>query len=125
MSPFLLIGLTPMAVFLAGTLNPNAFEIAGFILAWSLVLHLPSARAASVRAGAIVGSLVAALLLSRFASAVWVALGALIALTIVGFNRVRTLGWRFFGPALGLTAAALAALAAWTAYAACPTRPRR
>ncbi|MBI5088480.1 MAG: DUF2142 domain-containing protein [Actinobacteria bacterium] len=116
LSPLLLIGLTPMAVFLAGTLNPNAFEIAGFVLAWSLVLHLPEPRAATTRAGFVVGLLVAALLLSRFASAVWVALGALVAVTIVGFARLRTLGWRFFAPALGCTAAALAALAAWTAY---------
>jgi hypothetical protein len=116
LSPFLLIGLTPMAVFLAGTLNPNAFEIAGFILAWSLVLHLPEPRAASTRAGVIVGALVAALLLSRFASAVWVAVGAIVALVMVGFGRLRTLGWRFFAPALGLSAAAVVALAAWTAY---------
>ena len=46
LSPLLLIGLTPMTVFLAGTLNPNGFEIAGFVLGLEPV---PAPRRARVR----------------------------------------------------------------------------
>ena len=116
LSPLLLIGLTPMAVFLAGTLNPNAFEVAGFMLAWSLCLHLGHPRAATVRGGLIAGGLVAALLLSRFASVVWVAAGALAVAALSGIAGIRQLGRRFFVPALGCAVAAVAALVAWSAY---------
>jgi hypothetical protein len=116
LSPLLLIGLTPMAVFLAGTLNPNAFEIAGFILAWSLFLHIRSPRAATVRAGFLVGGLVAAMLLSRFASVVWVGVGALLGVVLAGKDGLRRLGLRFFVPAIGCSLAAIGALAAWSAY---------
>ncbi|MCU1360076.1 MAG: putative rane protein [Ilumatobacteraceae bacterium] len=117
LSPLLLIGLTPMTVFLAGTLNPNGFEIAGFILAWSLCLHLDRPRAASARAGFIVGALVSAMLLSRFASVVWVASGAVIAAVLLGWTGMRRLGRRFFVPAIGCSVAAVVALAAWSKYA--------
>lgn len=117
LSPLLLIGLTPMTVFLAGTLNPNAFEIAGFILVWSLFLHLDEPRASTARAGFVVGGLVAALLLSRFASVVWVAAAAVIAAVLLGWSGLRRLGRRFFIPAVGCSLASVAALAAWSAYA--------
>lgn len=117
LSPLLLIGLTPMAVFLAGTLNPNGFEIAGFVFGWTLLLHLRHPRASSVRAGLLTGGLVGVLLMSRFASVVWIALGALVALILLGTEGVRRLGVRFFLPALGAAGTAVAALAAWSWYA--------
>lgn len=117
LSPLLLIGLTPMAVFLAGTLNPNAFEIAGFVFGWTLLLHLHHPRAATARAGLLTGGLVGVLLMSRFASVVWIALGALVALVLLGLDGVRRLGLRFFLPALGAAGTAVAALAAWSVYA--------
>lgn len=117
LSPLLFIGLTPMTVFLSGTLNPNAFEIAGFVFAWSLCLHLTSPRAPTVRAGFLVGGLVAAMLVSRFASVVWVGGGAVVAALLLGISGLRHLGRRFFVPAIGCTVAALGALAAWSLYA--------
>jgi hypothetical protein len=116
LSPLLLIGMTPMTVFLTGTLNPNGFEIAGFILAWSLCLHLGRPRVATVSAGFIVGALVAAMLLSRFASVVWVAAAGVIAAILLGWAGIRQLGRRFFIPAIGCAVAAVGALAAWSAY---------
>ncbi len=118
LSPLLLLALTPMTLFLGGSVNPNGFEIAGFLLLWALCLHVGSERAPGQRSGVIVGSIVAVLLLSRFASAIWVATGAgVIALTI-GLSGVRRfLNRAFLVPALGLSAAASALLVVWSRFA--------
>lgn len=118
LSPLLLIGLTPMTLFLAGTVNPNGFEIVGFLLIWALCLHVDGDRAPGRRAGLIVGSVAAALLLSRFASAIWVATGAAVMMLTIGVSGVkRFLNRAFLVPAVGLTAAASVVLVAWSRYA--------
>ncbi len=87
-SSLMLLPLTPMAVFLAGSVNPNAFEVVGCMLLWALWLLVPP-RAESadrpaplsppgLRAGLAVGALMSALLLSRYAAAFTLAAGAVV-----------------------------------------------
>ncbi len=117
-SPLLLLGLTPMTLFLAGSVNPNGFEVAGFLLLWALCLHIDTDQAVSRRAGVIVGSIVAVLLLSRFASAIWVACGVgVIALTIGASGVRRFMNRAFLMPAAGLSVAASVLLVGWSRYA--------
>ena len=117
-SPLLLLGLTPMTLFLAGSVNPNGFEVAGFLLLWALCLHVDTDRAAGRRAGVIVGSIVALLLLSRFASAIWVASGVgVMALTIGARGLRRFINRAFLVPAVGLSAVASVLLVGWSRYA--------
>lgn len=117
LSPLLLLGLTPMTLFLAGSVNPNGFEITAFLLLFTLCLHLDHPAVAGRRGGIVAGSLVAVVLLSRFASSVWVASGALVVAVLLGRAGVRRfLHRRFLVPALGLSGAAVVALFAWSAY---------
>ena len=118
LSPLLLLGLTPMTLFLGGSVNPNGFEIAGFLMLWALCLQVDSERAPGRRSGVIVGTIVAVLLLSRFASAIWVATGAgVIALTIGVSGVRRFMNRSFLVPVLGLGGVASALLVAWSRYA--------
>lgn len=116
--PLLLLGLTPMTLFLSGTVNPNGFEIAGFLLLWSLCLLAWHDRAAGRLGGAVVGAIVAALLLSRVASVMWVLAGAAVMSIVLGWAGVRRfVNLRFLVPALGLSGAAAVFLFGWLQYA--------
>jgi Predicted membrane protein (DUF2142) len=118
LSPLLFLALPPMALFLAGTVNPNGFEIAAFLLLWTLCLHISHPRAATRQSGLLVGLLVATVLLSRFASLIWVAASVVVVLLLVGWTGAkRFLNARFLVPAIGSSIAAIAALFAWSVYA--------
>ncbi len=117
-APLVLLGLTPMTLFLAGSVNPNGFEVAGFVLLWVLCLHAGHERAPTAFGGTVVGGLVAILLLSRFASAIWVSTGAAVVLLVLGVSGLRRfLNRRFLVPALGLGGLAVVMLLAWSRYA--------
>lgn len=117
-TPLLLLGLTPMTLFLSGSVNPNGFEVAGFLLLWVLCLHAGHERAPTALGGTLVGGLVAVLLLSRFASAIWIATGAAVVVLLLGVTGIRRfLNRQFLVPALGLSGAAVVALLAWSRYA--------
>ena len=118
LTPLMLVGLPPMAVFLAGTVNPNAFEVCAFLVLAALMLHLQHRQARTAMGGAIVGCIVAAVLLSRFASALWVVAFAVVVAVLLGWNGLKPfLNRRFLTPALGCTAGATALLVAWSRYA--------
>lgn len=118
LSPLLLLALPPMTLFLAGTVNPNGFEVAAFLLLWTLCLHISHPRATSWQSGLLVGLLVAAVLLSRFASLIWVAAGIVVVLLLIGWNGIkRFLTKAFLLPAIGSTVAAVVALFVWSVYA--------
>jgi Predicted membrane protein (DUF2142) len=118
LSPLLLIGLTPMTLFLSGSVNPTGFEIAGFVLLWAVCLHLDSRSAATRRGGVIVGSIVAAVMLAHFASVMWVITGAVVMALVLGIAGLRPFLRRsFLLPAAGIAAAATVALFAWSRYA--------
>lgn len=117
-TPLVLLGLPPMALFLAGSVNPSGFEIAGFVLLWTMCLHVDHERAPTAFGGALVGGLVAMLLMSRFASAIWVAAGAAVVVLLLGITGLkRFLNRSFLVPALGLSGAAVVLLLAWSRYA--------
>ncbi len=116
--PLLLLGLTPMMLFLSGTVNPNGFEVAGFLLLWALCLFARDPRAPTRLGGALVGAIVAALLLSRVASVMWVAAGTVIVTLAIGLRATRAfLNRRFLAPALGISGVAAAVLFGWLQYA--------
>jgi len=118
LTPLLLIGLTPMTMFLAGTVNPNAFEIALFVFLWTLCLHLDHPRAHSAVGGVLVGGALAVVLLSRFAAVIWAVVGVLVLCALLGTQGIRRfVNRRFLGAAAACIAPALALLAWWTSYA--------
>jgi len=126
LTPLLLLAATPMTLFLAASVNPNGFEVAGFVLLWSLCLHIASDAAPSRRSGAIVGLVVAMLLLSRFASVIWVAFGAFVLVLLLGITGVRRFLTRdFLVPALGISGAASLLVVAWSRYAGVQTDDAR
>ena len=118
LTPLLLLGLTPMTLFLSGSVNPNGFEIAAFLLFWALCLHLDHPAASTITGGLLVGGLAAATLLSRFAAAVWVVAACVVVGLLLGRAGLRRFAnRRFLLPAAGLTAAAALIIVAWSAYA--------
>jgi hypothetical protein len=118
LTPLLLIGFTPMTMFLAGTVNPNAFEIALFVFLWTLCLHLDHPRAHTAFGGAIVGGALAIVLLSRFAAAIWAVVGLLVVIALIGAQGIRRfVNRRFLGAAAACVAPAIALLTWWTFYA--------
>lgn len=121
-APLVLLGLTPMATFLAGGVNPNAFEIAGFVLLWSLLLVHDHPRAASAIGGALVGGLAGAMLLARFASAIWLAAALVIAVVLLGRTGLRRFWHRgFLLAACGTGGVAAALVLWWSSYAGATT----
>ena len=112
-APLLLLGLTPMAMFLAGGVNPNAFEIAGFALLWSLLLIHDHPRAPTALGGALVGGLAGAMLLARFASAIWLVAALVLAVVVIGRDGLRRFWTRRFVVAAGGVGGAAAALVLW------------
>jgi hypothetical protein len=117
-TPLLLLGLAPMTLFLSGSVNPNGFEVAGFMLLWALCLHSGHDRAPTRLGGLLVGGVAAMLLLSRFASAIWLLAGAVVIAVALGVAGVRRFLVRpFLVPALGITGAAVVVLLAWSRYA--------
>ncbi|MFM2070705.1 MAG: hypothetical protein RLZZ623_968, partial [Actinomycetota bacterium] len=99
------------------TVNPNGFEIAAFLLLWTLLLHVHHPRASSWQGGALVGGLVAAVLLSRFASLIWVVVAIAVFAIFIGFSGLRRfLNRRFLLPSMGGTLGAIAVLMVWSRY---------
>jgi hypothetical protein len=118
LTPLLLIGLTPMTMFLAGTVNPNAFEIALFMFLWALCLHLDHPRAHTAFGGVLVGGTMAIALLSRFASAIWAVVGLFVVIALIGPQGIRRfLNRRFLGATAACVIPAVALLTWWTFYA--------
>jgi hypothetical protein len=117
-TPLLLLGLAPMTLFLSGSVNPNGFEVAGFLLLWALCLHAGHERAPTRLGGSLVGAIAAMLLLSRFASAIWLLAGAVVMAVVLGVAGLRRFLVRpFLVPAFGITGSAVVVLLAWSRYA--------
>lgn len=117
-APLLLLGLTPMALFLSASVNPNGFEVAAFVLLWALCLHAGHPRAPTARGGLVVGALLAMVLCSRVTSIMWVLAGTVVVVLALGGTGVRPfLNRRFLVPALGLAALAELSTVVWTRWA--------
>lgn len=118
LSPLLVVALTPMTLFLAGSVNPNGFEIAAFAVLWAMVLLIDSPRAPTTRSGLLVGALFAAVLLSRFGAGISVASGGVVVMIMLGRDELkRFLNRKFLTAVIGVTSASILLLIAWSRYA--------
>jgi hypothetical protein len=113
-----LAALTPMALFLFASVNPNAIEIAGFVAIWACLTRVTTDEVSPRRLLIAASLLSAAVVLMRPISIVWMA--GMVAVVLVGATRqrrrelmsARTLMW-----AVGPTAVALIVSWAWAIYA--------
>lgn len=113
--PLLLVGLTPMTLFVSAGVNPNGFEITAFMLAWSLLLLVQPSTRPSALAGAAVGALAGAAIVSRFAASIWVMSGAIVVCALLGARGLRRFATaRFLLPAAALVGLAVGALLWWS-----------
>lgn len=88
-----ILGLTPMAMFLAGTVNPSGLEIAGAVCGWTGVLlltHDPSHSAIRLWATS-AGIGLSLMVLSRPASYLWLVPIAVVALVMLDRQKWRLL----------------------------------
>ncbi len=117
-TPLLLVALTPIALFLAGGVQPSGFEIAAFALLWALTLFADDPRAPTATGGFLIGGLFASVLLSRFGAVLAVGSAMVVVLIMLGWQGTRRfINRRFLVPLFGTIAAAILALAAWSRYA--------
>lgn len=113
----LFLGLTPLALNLAGSVNPSGLEIASAACFWVVVLALMHDSPAIplkllVALGAVSGTLLAT---CRILGGAWVLLAVLLSLTTVGpAKRGRFLRARSSHVVLGSAAIAVAVMTAWT-----------
>jgi Predicted membrane protein (DUF2142) len=113
----LFVGLTPIAVNLLGSVNPNGLEIASGFCFWAVTLALVHGKAVLatnrlVTLGVLSGVTLAS---CRILGGVWIALAVAVALTTVGpAERRRFVSSRSAHVVLGSAAGAVAAMAAWT-----------
>ena len=116
--PLQLAVFTPMALSLMGSVNPNAVEIAAFVLVWACLMRVVSEPSLS-RGLLIVASIVAAtVVLMRPLAFAWLCGVAVVAFVVAGPDRRRALLSRRMWPwAVVPTAIALVVSWAWTLYA--------
>ena len=91
LAPLMLIALTPMALFMMGSVNPNATEIAGFVAVWALLMRLCTDERISNRLTLATSITAGALIMSRPISAVWLACVAIVVLIAAAPERRREL----------------------------------
>ncbi len=113
-----LAALTPMALFLFASVNPNAIEIAGFVAIWACLTRVTTDRRVPRQLLIAASLLSAAVVLMRPIAIVWMA--GMVAVVLIGATRQRrrelmsrwTLAW-----AVGPTAVALVVSWLWALYA--------
>lgn len=91
LTPLLMAAVTPMALFMMASVNPNGFEIAGFVLLWALLLRLgideEVSKVFAIGAGTTAGILV----LCRPISAAWLVCVAAVVVIAISAERRRQL----------------------------------
>jgi Predicted membrane protein (DUF2142) len=113
----LFLGLTPIALNMSGSVNPNGLEIAAAVCFWAVILALVYgtsvlAQRQLVRLGAVSGVL---LVTCRFLGWAWIVLAVVLSLMTVGrAERRRFLSSRSAHVVLGCAAVAAVVMAAWT-----------
>ena len=121
-----LAALTPMALFLMGSVNPNAIEIAGFVAIWAGLSRVMTDDEFPMRLLILASCLSAAVVLMRPIAIVWMA--GLVAVAIIAasprrrreFIARRSLAW-----AIGPTALALVCSWLWLLYARIELKDQR
>ncbi len=112
-----LAALTPMAVFLMASVNPNAAEIAGFVAVWACMTRVVTDAELPMRLLMLASFLSAVIVLMRPISIVWMA--GLVAVVLIGASRQRRrdlFSWRPLAWAVGPTAVALVLSWVWAVY---------
>lgn len=116
----ILIAFTPMALFLAGTINPNGLEISSSIALWTAATVLVTNHVTDPPAGllAVIGVSASVLALCRADSPLWLVVIPLI-LSPMWYRRFR---WQWLGSRktltlLGVTGCAVAVAVGWTLVA--------
>ncbi len=89
LAPLMLVTMTPMALFMMASVNPNATEISGFILIWALLTRLCVDDQPSKRFSLALGITAAVLIMFRPISAVWLACVGIIVLIAASPTRRR------------------------------------
>jgi hypothetical protein len=121
-----LAALTPMALFLFASVNPNAIEVAGFVAIWACLTRVTTDVLLPSRLLVTASLLSAAVVLMRPISIVWMT--GMVTVVLIGARRERrrelmsrrTLVW-----AVGPTALALIASWLWAIYARIEVRDDR
>jgi hypothetical protein len=112
-----LAALTPMALFLMGSVNPNAIEIAVFVAVWACLSRVATDAQLPLRLLILASWLSAAVVLMRPISIVWMA--ATIVVAVIGTSpqrRRELLSRRTLAWAVGPTALALVGSWMWAVY---------
>ncbi|MEY2415282.1 MAG: hypothetical protein QOH53_616 [Ilumatobacteraceae bacterium] len=112
-----LAALTPMALFLMASVNPNAAEIAGFVAIWACMTRVVTDEELPMRLLILASFLSAVVVLMRPISIVWMA--CLVAVVLIGASRQRRrelFSWRPLAWAAGPTAIALVVSWVWAVY---------
>lgn len=109
--------LTPMALFLMASVNPNAMEIAGFVAIWACLSRVATDAQLPKRLLIVASLLAAAVVLMRPISILW--LLGLVAVVVIGMSASRRrdlLSWRLAAWAVGPTAVAVVLSWLWVLY---------
>ena len=113
-----LAAVTPMALFLMASVNPNAIEIAVFVAMWACLARLATDAELPRRVLILASWLGAAVVLMRPISIVWMA--GMVAVVLIGMSPVRRrqlYSWRTLAWVAGPTAGALVVSWIWAVYA--------
>jgi hypothetical protein len=113
-----LVALTPMALFLMASVNPNAIEIAGFVAIWACLTRVATDVQLPPRVLILASFLSAAVVLMRPVSIVWMA--GMVAIVLIGARAQRRrelFSPRLLAWAVGPTAVALVLSWLWAVYA--------
>ena len=113
-----LAAVTPMALFLMASVNPNAIEIAVFVAMWACLARLATDAELPLRVLILASWLGAAVVLMRPISIVWMA--GMVAVVLIGMSPVRRrqlYSWRTLAWVAGPTAGALVVSWIWAVYA--------
>jgi len=121
-----LVALTPMALFLMASVNPNAIEIAGFVALWACLARVITDAELPRRILILASLLSAAVVLMRPIAIVWMAGMVLIVVVASSAQRRRELlSRRLLLCSIGPTAVALVGSWAWALYARIEVKDER
>ena len=113
-----LVALTPMALFLMASVNPNAIEIAGFVAIWACLTRVATDTQLPRHLLIVASFLSAVVVLMRPVSIVWMA--GMVAVVLIGMDAQRRrelFSRRLLAWAVGPTAVALVLSWLWAVYA--------
>ena len=126
LAALVVVGVTPMALFLLASVNPNAAEIAGFVAIWGCLTRVLTDDAVPERWLTAAAWLAAALVLMRPIAAAWLIGVAAVAFVAAHPDRRRRLvTWRRALTTTAPIVGALLASWAWLLYARIEVRDQR